>query len=292
MRHHYIPQFLLRAWAETTPDKKVEIFRLDRPRVPSSRRSPRHTAYEKNLYALTMPIVAGMEQQAVEINVLKHIDTLAAMVLRKLTTTGFTDITWDDRCDWVRFLMSLRLRQPNIVQQLRTGVAEHLEGSLIDQPEEYDAIAEVGDPPTLVEWTRKTYPGLIENFGLSFFNRLVGDPEIGRKILRMKWWLWHFTQERHDLLLADHPCIFTAGIDDPDLVIALPIGPRKAFMATANERVANILRQQRPKHLLMRLNESSLAQAGPRIYACDASAHRFIANRLIRPRLVLQPVTR
>ena len=100
------------------------------------------------------------------------------------------------------------------------------------------------------------------------------------KIARMKWWLYPFAMEKHDLLLADHPCIFTMGIDNPDLVIALPIGPRKAFMAAGSERVANLLRQQRPKHLLTWLNERSLLQARARIYTRDASAHRFIVNRL------------
>lgn len=112
MRHHYVPQFLLRAWAETRPDKKVEVFRLDNLGVPSSRRAPKYTAYEKNLYALTMPLVAGMEQQAVEEHLLRHIDNLAAGVLRKMTTTGFNGLTPENRSDWARFLMSLRLRQP------------------------------------------------------------------------------------------------------------------------------------------------------------------------------------
>lgn len=284
MRHHYLPQFLLRAWAEATPDKKVETFRLDLPHVPSSRHAPKHTAYEENLYALTMPVVAGMEQQAVEKHLLRHIDELAAGVLRKLATTGFTPLTPEDRSDWARFLMSLRLRQPDMIQQLRTESSEHLEASLMDNPEEYDAVAGTGNPPTLVEWTRENYPGLIENFGMSFFHRLVDNPEIGEKILHMKWWLWDFAREHHDLLLADHPCIFTKGIDDPDLVIALPIGPRKAFMATKTDRVATIMRRQRPRDLLVRMNESSLGQARVRVYSRDTSPRRFICNRLINRR--------
>jgi hypothetical protein len=96
----------------------------------------------------------------------------------------------------------------------------------------------------------------------------------------MKWWLWDFAREQNDLLLADQPCIFTAGIDDPDLMIALPLGPRKAFMATKSDHVATIMRRQRPKDLLMRLNESSLNQARARLYARDASPRRFISNRL------------
>jgi Protein of unknown function (DUF4238) len=274
----------LRAWAETQPDKKVETFRLDLPHLPSSRHAPKHIAYEENLYALTMPVVAGMEQQAVERHLLRHIDDLAAGVLRRLTTRGFTSLTFGNRSDWARFLMSLRLRQPSIVQRLRTESSEHLEASLIDKPEEYDAVAGNGDPPTLLEWTRKNYPGLIENFGMSFFHKLVDNPEVGESILRMKWWLWDFTREQNDLLLADQPCIFTKAIDDPDLVIALPIGPRKAFMATRTDRVATIMRGQRPKDLLMRMNESSLDQARVRVYARDTSPRRFIYNRLVRRR--------
>jgi Protein of unknown function (DUF4238) len=274
MRHHYVPQFLLRAWTETQPDKSVEVFRLDLPDLPSSRHAPKYTAYQHNLYALTMPVVAGMEQQAVEKLLLLHIDNLAAGMLRKLATTGLTGLTLENRCDWARFLMSLRLRQPHIIQQLRTESSEYLEVSLIDQPEEYDAIAGTEDPPTLLEWTRKNYPGLIENFGMSFFHELVDKAEIGNKMLRMKWWLWDFTREQNDLLLADQPCIFTTDIDDADLVIALPIGPRKAFMATRSDRVAAIMRRQRPKDLLMRVNESSLNQARVRVYARDALLHR------------------
>jgi hypothetical protein len=100
----------------------------------------------------------------------------------------------------------------------------------------------------------------------------------------MRWWLWDFTREQRDLLLADQPCIFTKGVDDPDLVIALPLGPRKAFMATSTDRVATILRRQRTKDLLMRMNESSLSQARVRVYAPDASPRRFIHNRLLRRR--------
>jgi hypothetical protein len=282
MRHHYVPQFLLRAWAETQPDKKVEVFRLDLSDLPSSLHAPKYTAYEDNLYALTMPVVAGMEQQAVERHLLRRVDDLAAGVLRKLTTAGLASLTLDDRCDWTRFLMSLRLRQPAIIQQLRTESSEYLEASLADQPEQYEAIAGIEDPPTLLEWTRKNYPGLIENFGMSFFHKLVDNAEIGEKILRMRWWLWDFTDQQNDLLLADQPCIFTTGIDDADLVIVLPIGPRKAFMATKSDRVATIMRRQRPKDLLMRINESSLNQARTRVYARDTSPRRFICNRLAR----------
>jgi hypothetical protein len=173
-----------------------------------------------------------------------------------------------------------------MVQQLRLEFSEHLEAVLRGDPQEYGAVAGASDPPTLVEWTSRNYPGLVENFGLSCFSELVDNPKIGQKILSMKWWLWDFTREQIDLLIADQPCVFTHGIDHADLIVALPIGPRKAFLATRSDRGATSLRRLRPKELLVRLNESSLKQARVRIYARDTSPRRFICNRLVRRRSV------
>lgn len=172
----------------------------------------------------------------------------------------------------------MRIRQPDAVQKLRVESAEHLHATLATQPERYEELTGE-DPPTLTEWTDKHFPGLIENFGLSFFHELVDYQNIGGQLLRMTWWLWDFSDAPYNLLLADHPCIFTRGIDDPKLVVALPISPWKAFMATQSERTSDLLRRQRPRDLAMRMNES-LCQARVRIYGRDQSPSRFIRNRL------------
>jgi len=282
MKHHYVPEFLQRPWADTNPDGKLEVFRLDIEGLPSRRHAPKHTGYEPDLYALSMPVVAGMKKHAVEEQFLKYVDNSGALVRDKLENQGLKKLSPKDRVDWTRFLMSLRIRQPGIVQMLITESKEHLRTTLETQPEQYEEFASLGHPPTLVEWTEKRFPGLIENFGLSFFHELVDNPDIGDKILRMKWWIWDFSSAPYDLLLADHPCIFTTGIDDPNLVIALPITPKKAFMATQSEHVANTMRLQHPRGLATRLNEASLNQARVRIYARDRAPEQFLRNRLQR----------
>ncbi|BBO69294.1 hypothetical protein DSCA_32240 [Desulfosarcina alkanivorans] len=221
-----------------------------------------------------------MEKQAVEKHFLSIIDNNAARIRNKLEKDGLKSLTIEDRMDWARFLMSLRLRQPDIVEMLKRESAQHLKATLNDQPEEYEELAAPEDAPTLEEWTKEQYPGLIENFGLSFFHKLVDNPEICTKILKMKWWLWDFSKAPYDLLLSDHPCIFVHGIDDPNCVIALPIHPRKAFMATRSDEVAKVMRNQRPRDLAVRLNESSVNQTRVRIYAPNESPRRFIENRL------------
>ncbi len=282
MKHHYIPQFLLKAWAGA--DGKIEVFWIDPQHLRSSRLAPKSTAYEDNLNALTVSEVAGVKQQAVETDFLRHIDDRAAKILHKMAATGFAELKKEDCAAWMDFIMSLPPRAPEVVSRLHAEGSKYLKASLDEKPEEYEAISEPDDPPTLTEWADQQFPGLIENFGKISLPSFVCNQEIRQKISGMsgmKWWLWDFKGQKNHLLLADRPCIFTTGIDDLGLVIALPISPWKAFMATKTERFANIMRQQRPKDLLMRMNESSLRQARERVYALDVSPRSFIYSRLI-----------
>ena len=282
MRHHHLPEFLLKAWAETTNDAKIEAFRLDIPGAPSKRWAPKATGYEDDLYALSQPVVAGVKQQDVETGPLQFLDSEAARVLDKLHNRELASLTHDDRRYWVHFVMSLKVRTPEAIGLIKTIGPEHLAASLNDKPEEYEAIADSSDPSTLKEWIDKHLPGLIENFGMMSLDKFIFNPRITQKVLSMTWWLWNFEGEKNHLLLSDRPCIFTAGLDDSDLVIALPISPCKAFMMTRSKRVADIMRSQRPDDLLTSINESSLNQAQERVYARDKSPHRFICNRLAK----------
>ena len=284
MRHHYVPEFLQKPWTENSPDGKLEVFRLDKHGIPSKRYTPKHTGFDHDLYALTEEKIAGMEKQSVEKHFLSLIDNNAARVRAKLEGDGLKSLTIDDRMDWARFLMSLRLRQPAIVEVLKREASDQLRDSLKERPNEYEELATPEDATTLEKWTENEFPGLIGNFGLSFFHELVDNPVIGGKILRMKWWLWDFQDAPYDLLLSDHPCIFVRSIDDPNCVIALPIQPRKAFMATQSDEVAKIMRKQRPRDLVMRLNESSVNQTQARIYARNESPRRFIEKRVATKR--------
>jgi len=153
MRHHYVPEFLQKPWAENSPDGKLMVFRLDIQGIPSKPHTPKHTGFDHDLYALTQEKVAGMEKQAVEKNFLRIIDNNAARVRVKLEKYGLKSLEIEDKMDWARFLMSLRLRQPDIVEMLKRESAQHLKATLNDQPEEYEELAAPEDAPTLEEWT-------------------------------------------------------------------------------------------------------------------------------------------
>ena len=253
MRHHFVPKFLLGAWSEGASDGMFEEFLLNVNGLPTNRRVPKATAYQHNLWALTKPEVAGMSQQAIETDLMKLIDNYAAPVRVKMAQHGLKSLSITERQDWVRFLMSLRVRQPEIISQIWTEGAHNLRQNLLDAPEQYEALAEEDDAPTLEEWVEQHNPGLIENFGVSCIPKLLDNREVGTKILYLRWWLWDFGGAKHELLLSDNPCIFTGDIDAPELIVALPISPTKAFLATRGDLTAAKLLQQSPSTLVVQL---------------------------------------
>ena len=279
MKHHHVPQFLLKRWA-LKPDEKIQVFHLDLQHCPSSRRKPKYTGFEDDLYAMNDPQVKGIDRQALEKDHLATVDDRAANVLSKMEGAEFSELTEKDCCFWLDFIMLFPWRNPDAISTLNIEGSKHLMASLEEQPEQYDEIAESSDPPTLAEWTKVNYPDYIENFGKMCLPRTSKHPTLAKHVERLTWNLLTFSDQNHHLLLADRPCIFSPNLKHPDLVIALPIGPWKAFIATKNVGTAQYLAQQRQKDLILRINESSLGQAKKYIWAVDASPCRFISNRL------------
>lgn len=276
MDHHYVPQFLLQPWSVGSADGRLETFRLDLPNLPSKRLTTRATGFEPDLYALSKPVVAGMEQQAIEKNLLRIVDNSGAIARRKLDLEGLHSLTDQQRIDWVRFLMSLRVRRPQIVEKLKREGAEMLRKHLAADPSEYENMRKESDEPTLEEWAEARFPGVVENIGLSMFSKFVVNPKIGNKILNnSRWSIFDFSQSGHEFLLADDPLIFIGDIDQPSLIMALPITPTKLFMITRRE--VNRLDQ---KTFIELINGQSVLNARVRLYARDAKPRRFILNRM------------
>src|SRR4051812_27838616 len=119
MRNHFVPVFLLRAWAASDPEEKVRVFTLTARGVQTSRLAPRSTGYEDDILTLTRDVVAGMDKHAIERVFLQVVDNDAHLVHQKLLAQGLASLTRKDRLSWVRFIMSLQIRQPSVVFHLR-----------------------------------------------------------------------------------------------------------------------------------------------------------------------------
>lgn len=275
--HHHVPIFYLSSWCGS--DNKLQKFNRVNTKVVTNRVSPKYTAFEPGLYSLTK--VSKEKKQFIEKNFMnKEVDDKASLVMKFLINNGSDSLTEKQRSDWSRFLMSLRLRNPELISDLREEATAELKRQLNLAPEEYKELAADDDPETLSEWVEDNDTGLVDNFGMLMLPGLINNPEIHENITAMNWWTVDFRYSTVNLLTSDRPCLFTSGIRSENCVIALPLTPTLSFFACRNNSMKNKLMKQGISSLAKRQNESIVGQAVKYVYSTDKSHFKFIMRQL------------
>ena len=266
-KQHYVPQFLLRNW--TGSDKKVGIFRKDVPGLPFSRRSPQSTGYDEGIYSFQG--VKKPEINLVEERVMQPIDDHAAQVIDKLFKSGSSELSNEDVRWLFIFAESLEMRNPTKLKSMK-DMADSL---MTDDPEGGSELDR-----EVLEFI-KGHPELSSNLPLRILGPIICDRARIVQTELKYCGVVDFTGQRNHLLLSDSPCIRTTGVDDPNVVFALPLSPWKAVLGfKTTETQQKLLGDNHRGKLLSAINESSFAQTTRRIYALDETPRRFLEARL------------
>lgn len=273
MRHHYVPQFLLSRWTDDTG--RLFSFSQRNGRLVCSRRTPKSTGYEDGLYALLADVL-GFSRDVVEKKIFARIDDGAAKALEKLER--HEGLSEDDHIAWTFFLSSLRMRQPDTIEILRTQGMMLLRKSLADR----DAITLPEDWPTTQEWFAENHPGVLEATPLtSWLPRMIFNKEVLDAFGGLKWWFREFEAGDGRLLLSDLPLYWNGGLTKPGFYIHVPIAPNRLFIGTRAEETEAILSQVPSVELIERINRASIASTSQRLWASSREdAHAFIEANL------------
>ena len=148
------------------------------------------------------------------------------------TTVDVADLSVGERIDWIRFLIALRLRVPEIVNDLRKAGAAELRRSLTEDHDEYLAIKDGDDASTLLEWTDREFVGLTDNFGMMILPTVITDPNHSALIDTMHWWLEDVSAANVELLTSDRPLWVSTGLKKPNCLLALSLNPTRIFFAS------------------------------------------------------------
>lgn len=275
MKHHYVPQFLLRQWLTDASPTKIHVFTVRSGKLISKPRSPEYTGYENDLYALTHESVAGLGKHDLEEKLFKPIDSDAAVALWKIR--DLTALTAYEHRSWTIFLCSLRIRQPDVLDFMRTDAVEHFRSTLAERDRE--TLADGWE--STESWVEQRAPGFVENFGLSQVSAMIEHPEVMKAFGELNWWTYRFKPTDPKLLLSDFPLHFQGGITTPNFFISLPIAPDMVFFGTRIDHTEAQLRSLPSSELAYRINRTSVASASERIWASDrAEAYKFIEDSL------------
>jgi hypothetical protein len=153
-RQHYVPRFMLRRFAIDPADKKSLVFRLDKRTGRNQRVNPVNEAVVGHYYRIVGED-GTVDNTADE--VLDRIETMAAEVIAKLTSTAY-GVTGDDVEGLMLFIVTLKQRTPQGREALRemderTGEL-YLEMMLSDREHFHRVMSKRGDTDEEVERER------------------------------------------------------------------------------------------------------------------------------------------
>jgi hypothetical protein len=269
-KHHYIPVFYLKQWMG--PKETVCEFSRPRNRVKTRHVHPDGTGYVRGLYAIDDldPNVVN----AIENMFLKPSDGTAAEALHCLLREEPFTHPARMRHAWTRFLLSLLLRYPEAIGQMKKQLRENVERMYIDhrKPEE---------PETFAEYEATLGTNELARLHGKLMMDLMQDSKMGRLIFGMNWGVVAFTNCKHELLTSDRPIVsnkFPISANH----MCFPISPTTLFFAGATEHAEREFRRLDPGKIMKVMNEFVASRARTYVWGRDASQLRFVENRLGR----------
>ena len=282
--HHYVPVFYLNYWGKADDEsryKKVQAFRFYNGHFVSKRRSTKYICKREGLNLRKSQNIA--EVYKIE-NFLCQIDSDASLVHKKIIQKGPHVLTNQERSVYIRFLMSLKVRQPDAVQAMKeygSGFAtEELNSpSFIKEYLEVNNRGQFPDTPE--ELIRDVLPDLIPNFGVDAMVRVItgaDDSKFHSLFCNMHWFVIDFSAVLGNLLTCDNPHYASAGLSDPKCIFAMPLSPKKAFFAVHDKEIKKKILNAPTKKLIQMLNESMVHQALDWVIDADDSNEILIES--------------
>jgi hypothetical protein len=179
------------------------------------------------------------------------------------------------RTSWSRFVLSLLLRYPESLEEMKRQLRDNVE-------KVYAQTRKETEPPTFAEY--ETAHGIDELTRLhgKLLMDLMKDSRIGRLIFGMRWGIIKFSRAGHGLLTSDRP-VTTNAFRISANHLCLPIGPERMFFACETEKAELEFQKLDPNAVMRGMNNATAKRAVKYVYGKDDRQLRFIENRL-RPR--------
>ncbi len=223
-----------------------------------------------------------MDPNVIEKSYLKELDTKAAQVHQKMISNQPFALTGDARLIWSRFLVSLMLRTPTMVRQIRQRGEEALLGEMDRDATEYDNARGGTDPATLRQLFELLLPHLPRDFGVLTLPQIIESEVLNGALLGSHWKMIGIPATiPRTFVLGDRPLIYTGKMASSYLV-SLPISPRRVFFSFNHANTGKNLDRIGPSRLVRNLNVATARRAERHVFATDDSEAHNVKTNLSR----------
>lgn len=275
-KHHYLPAFYLRQWEAGEKSKLIEFSKPYGPKLQIKPVKALSTGYVERLYS-----IEGYPEdlaQKVETWWFAPVDHEASMALKLLKETGeISRSDSENRSAWCRFLLSLLLRCPEDIKDLKVLWRENVFGhGGGDYQAEYSAARTEDYPESFSDFLRELPVEIKEYHQYKSLMELMNSERVGTEIVNLDWTVISTSERAQSFLTSDRPIVRSNG---SDLSFVIPIGPRQLFVAASRTRLARI-KETEETRLAKQVNQFVVEGAMRFVYSCDTRQSRFICNRL------------
>lgn len=237
-RHHYIPEFYLKRWMPGGVDRLTQFSKPYGDKVVPQRVYPRETGFvdrRVELAGISPKTAIEAEKQFYS----PIVDDMAAAVLNKMEQ-GILSYDANDRTSWARFVLAFKHRVPEEFIASHRYLVRRLRDVSEKEERKYARVRTAESPATFSEWIENLYA--TGDLDWAAFTTLVGateKAEVNEILINMHWGTYSFGWNVPSLLTSDRPLISFGRPKDRNFVIALPVGPKRLFLATQSLSATN-----------------------------------------------------
>ncbi|WP_271078549.1 DUF4238 domain-containing protein [Aurantiacibacter sp. MUD61] len=276
-RHHYIPQFWIKRWADE--NGFVKRYRKFGLKLDIRSEPPKSVGYFYNLYDLP----EGLRQDvSLEELFFKPLDDKASKVFARLNEETNPTLDGEETATLAIFILSLLHRSPDSLAASREAAVKQYIGLRDEVREKYGELRTAADPPTFEEYESLEPANAPERaFYRSFANYMVNDNLIDF-LANMHWRLFRRVDGMHPLLLSDDPIARTNGFKKKDGHLAFPLSPNTLIVGFFEKGFADQAVSIGPEPLFEAINRQTVGAARHFVVADTERHTRFISNRFGR----------
>jgi hypothetical protein len=275
-RHHYIPEFLLKRWA----DENGQVMGFTAPvpgKIHRKRVFPSQIGFARDLYRSprTDPVAA----QALETGFFSALDNLAAKALDTLLIAERRTLHRESLEIWCVFIFALLHRNPAYFEALIEGGKRQFGVVLTDLAQRYEAVRNSNDPTCFEGFVSGLGEDYAKTRTFDIIPSLILNSNIIAFLHQMHWAVLCTGGMRPNLLLSDDPLVRTNGLRIDGGHVALPISPDHLMIGAWQREKLLELQRMPPAHLIQQVNQQTVGAARYFVVSTDERQARFIENR-------------
>jgi hypothetical protein len=272
--NHYVPVFYQKRWA-IRPDRRVCVYSRPYKDADVQRKHPKGVGYQRDLYTVTNTdaVATYLERQFFKVT-----DNLAAKALSVIEAGQWGPMDTTTRSGWTRFIMSLLHRNPEQVGRFLQIVSEYVAVIKPHYENLYNNKKDANHPATFDEFWQEILPEVIGRSWVNLIQTTIDSKSVGEHFNQLVWRVLDF-KSSYTFLTGDRPIIMTNGMIKIDSNLAIPVGPRKLFIAAHTRGLADALTRDKADNVIAFVNDKIVRQARRFCIGVDDTHLSFFARR-------------